>query len=260
MAHPVECVFRVEGSGPALIMVHGIGASKEIWDGVIADLKDDFTCISFDLRGHGESPLSPEPVFGLEELVADVEHVRERAGVEKAHVIGHSLGGMIAPGYARAYPTRVGALGMLATTAFRTEETKAAIAEMTVALETKGMSALIDMWVRGWFTDEFIENEPEIVEARKRRALSTDPGAFFSVFRLFTQTDMGPWLHEVTAPALVMPAEFDTDCNPTLNAKIVEAMPNAELRVLDGLKHAILLEAPERTAAEVRDYLLAHPF
>ena len=79
-----------------------------------------------DLRGHGASPL-PDAEFGLDELVADLERVRERSGFERVHVAGHSLGGMIGPAYARTHPERVLSLGLLSTAAGRTEDDSAKV-------------------------------------------------------------------------------------------------------------------------------------
>jgi 3-oxoadipate enol-lactonase len=258
MAEGVQCAYLVEGKGPPLLMVHGISGRKEGWRGVIDELKDDFTCIALDLRGHGQSPVTPTP-FGLDELIADVESVRQRSGFEKVHIIGHSLGGMIAPGYARAYPDKVGAIGLLATSAFRPPETRAAIMEMSHILKEKGMAALIDNWIPIWFTDEFAAANPDVVATRKKQALATDGESFRMVFEIFNLSEMSPWLHEVKAPALVLPAEHDNGCSPAINRRIAEAMPNATFDVLDGLRHSILLEAPKRVAARVREFLLAHP-
>ena len=92
----MDCAYSVAGSGPALFMIHGIGARRATFDGMVAGLKDRFTCITYDLRGHGLSPL-PDGRFGLDDLVDDLEALRIRLGIDRAHFAGHSLGGMIGP-------------------------------------------------------------------------------------------------------------------------------------------------------------------
>ena len=76
-----------------------------------------------------------------------------------------------------------------------------------------------------------------------------------NVFRIYAGTEMLPWLPEITAPALVLTGENDGGCNPRLNRLIVEALPNAELVVLPGYKHSILLEAGEDVAREMLRFL-----
>ena len=75
MAKAVDCAHVIEGKGPPLLMVHGIGARKTSWAALTRHLKNDFTCIAYDLRGHGESPMG-DGTFGLDELVADLEALR----------------------------------------------------------------------------------------------------------------------------------------------------------------------------------------
>lgn len=251
----VDCKYFIEGQGPALLMVHGIGARHATWKGLIEHLKADFQCISYDLRGHGESPIPPIP-YTLDDLVADVEALRERLGTEKLHIIGHSLGAMIGPAYARAHPERVLSLGLLSTAAGRTPEDSAKLRAVITAMEEKGIGQVLEALIGRWFTDDFVTNRPEAIRARLRQVADTPADVFMNVFRVYADTEMGPWLGDITAPALVLTGELDGGCNPRLNRFIAESLPNAELVILEGLKHAILLEAPERVAAHVRDFLL----
>lgn len=257
MAKAIDCVHSIEGSGPPVIMVHGIGARRQGWAGIVERLRDRFTCVTYDLRGHGESPM-PEGRFGLDELVADLEALRERLDISKAHVIGHSLGGMIGPAYARAHPDRVLSLGLLSTAAFRTEDDSAKVRGVVAAMEKKGIRQVLDTLTQRWFTDDFAAARPDVIEARKVQVVETDPDVFLNVFHIYAETEMGPWLHEVTAPSLVLTGELDGGCNPRLNKQIAEALPNSELVILEGLKHAILIEASERVAPPVSKFLAAH--
>ena len=256
MATAVDCVHSIEGSGPPLFMVHGIGARRQGWNALIQHLKNDFKCISYDLRGHGDSPKSGK--FGLDELIEDLEALRAKLGIEKAHVIGHSLGGMIGPGYARKYPDRVMALGLLSTAAFRTADDASKVQGVVTAMEEKGIPQVLDVLADRWFTDRFMAEHPERIAARKKQVVETDPDTFLNVFHIYAETEMSPWLHEVTAPSLVLTGELDGGCNPRLNKQIAAALPNSELVILDDIKHAILIEGPERVAPPVHKFLKAH--
>ncbi len=115
----VDVSYRIEGQGPALYLVHGIGSRKTTWDELIEGLKDDFTCVSYDLRGHGDSPVPPTP-YSLGDLVDDLEALRQKLGHDKIHIAGHSLGGMIGPAYAHAYSEHTLSVSLLSTAAGRT--------------------------------------------------------------------------------------------------------------------------------------------
>src|SRR5499433_2556104 len=103
MPVPIRSAYSVEGEGPPLFLIHGIGASRASFAGLVPHLKKEFRCVSYDLRGHGTSP-TPLPPYTLQDLVEDLEALRAELGIEKAHFAGHSLGGMIGPAYARKYP------------------------------------------------------------------------------------------------------------------------------------------------------------
>ena len=243
----IDCAWSIEGEGPALILVHGIGAARNTWRKAIPLLTQHFTVISYDLRGHGESPLS-EGRFSLDDLVDDLEQVRCLAGIERAHIAGHSLGGMIGPAYAYRFPERVISLGLLSTAAFRTQDDSAKVMGVVQSMRDKGIAQVLSTLSDRWFTDEFINRSPEVVEARLQQVTDMDAEVFLNVFDIYAETEMSPWLHEVVAPSLVLTGENDGGCNPRLNRQIHNALENSELVILPHYRHSLLLEAGDVVA------------
>lgn len=254
MALAMDCEYTVQGEGPPLFLIHGIGAARNTWARALPVLSPHFTVVTYDLRGHGTSPM-PDAEFGLDGLVADLERVRERTGFEQAHFAGHSLGGMIGPAYARLYPDRVLSLGLLSTAAFRTEEDSAKVWGVVRAMEEKGIPEVLETLSDRWFTDGFIAAHPDVVTARLKQVVATDPEVFLNVFRIYAGTEMALWLDQVSAPSLVLTGEFDGGCNPRLNRLIDDALPNSELVILPGLKHSLLLEAGEVVAEHLTRFI-----
>lgn len=250
----VKCPFSVEGEGEPLILIHGIGAARSIWRFIIPLLSRHFKVVSYDLRNHGQAPLT-EPGYDLNSLVDDLESVRQRCGAGKAHFAGHSLGGMIAPAYARRFPERVLSLALLSTAAGRTTEDKEKVWAVVHSMEREGVANVLRTLTERWFTDRFIENHPEIVEARLQQVMDTDPTHFLNVFRIYAGTEMLPWLHEVTAPTLVVTGENDGGCNPRLNRQIVDRLPDSELVILPSYKHSILLEGGREVAGHMSRFI-----
>jgi len=257
MSTPVQSAYSVEGSGPPLILIHGIGASRHSWDGLVRELRGEFRCISYDLRGHGRSP-QPAPPYTLDDLVDDLEALRRELGIGRAHFAGHSLGGMIGPAYARRYPEHVLSLGLYSTAAFRTAEDSAKVRGVVAAMRSKGIAPVLETLKDRWFTPEFAARAPEVIERRMQQVIDSDPDVFLSVFDIYAETEMAPWLGGIGQPSLVLTGENDGGCNPRLNREIARAMPNAELVILPMLRHAILLEAPRAVAPPVLDFLRRH--
>ena len=188
--------------------------------------------------------------------LADLETLRVKLGHEKIHVIGHSLGGMIGPGYARKYPDVCLSVGLLSTAAGRSDDDRAKLAAVIGAMREKGIEPVLKTLIERWYTDEFIAARPDAIENRIKQVVDTPANVFLDVFRIYAETEMAPWLHEIQCPCLVFTGELDGGCNPRLNKFIDGELPNSELAILDGLKHSILIEAPERVAPVVRDFLM----
>jgi 3-oxoadipate enol-lactonase len=257
MSKSVRSAFSVEGDGPALFLIHGIGASRASFAGLVPHLKERFRCISYDLRGHGASPI-PRPPYTLDDLVEDLEALRAELGIAKAHFAGHSLGGMIGPAYARKYPQHVLSLGLYSTAAFRTEDDSAKVKGVVAAMRARGIPPVLATLKDRWFTPEFAQRRPDIIERRMQQVIETDPDVFLSVFDIYAETEMSPWLSEIKHPSLVLTGENDGGCNPRLNKQIAAALPRSELVILPVLRHAILLEGADRVAPPVLDFLNRH--
>ena len=254
MSTAVDCSYTVEGSGPPLVLIHGIGAARDAWRFMTPLLGKRFTVISYDLRGHGESPL-PTGEFGLDDLVADLERLRERLELDSMHLAGHSLGGMIGPRYALLHPERVRSIGLYSTAAGRTEDDSNKVWGVVRAMEEQGIGNILGTLTNRWFTDAFMAQYPDLVERRLKQVLDTNPDIFLNVFRIYAGTEMMPWLPDVHHPSLIITGELDGGCNPRLNKLIDAALPNSELVILDGYKHSILVEAGETVARHQIDFV-----
>ena len=221
---------------------------------MVRSLKRKYRCIGYDLRGHGLSPVPPPP-YALDDLVEDLEALRKELGIAKAHFMGHSLGGMIGPAYARCYPDRVLSLGLLSTAAHRTPDDSAKVKGVVAAMRQRGIAPVLETLKERWFTPEFAVRSPGVIERRIRQVIETDPEVFLSVFDIYAETEMSPWLHEIKAPCLVLTGENDGGCSPRLNRQIAAALPTSELVIVPNLRHAILLESPGLVAAPMREFL-----
>tara|TARA_B100000965_G_scaffold320292_1_gene281315 strand:+ start:20 stop:793 length:774 start_codon:yes stop_codon:yes gene_type:complete len=253
-AEALDCHYSVTGSGPAIFLIHGIGAAEDAWRFIAPKLSKNFTVITYDLRGHGKSPVTNKN-FRLDELVLDLERVREKTNFDKAHFVGHSLGGMIAPYYAKNYPDRVLSVGMLSTVADRSEEDSKKVWKVINEMEEKGIDKTLEKLTTRWFTDEFIENNYELVARRLKQVVDTDPEVFLNVFRIYAKTEMISWLKELTKPCLLMTGENDGGCTPKHNEKMAKKIKNSKLVILPNLKHSFLIEAPNQITDNLINFI-----
>ena len=254
MSTLIECEYSIEGKGPPIFLIHGIGSSRDDWRFIIPKIKNNFTVVSYDLRGHGKSP-KPTTEFFLDDLVEDLEYLRKKLEIKKAYFIGHSLGGMIGPAYSLKYSKHVLALGLFSTAAGRTKEDKEKVLTVIKSMENQSVSKILPTLIDRWFTDEFIKIFPNVVERRIQQVINTDSEIFMNVFRIYANTEMSPWLHKITFPTLILTGENDGGCNPRLNKFIASKIPNSKLVILPNYKHSLLLEAPKEVAKNLIKFI-----
>lgn len=254
MSSSIDCDYLVQGSGPALFLTHGIGAAKNAWRFMISELSKHFTVITYDLRGHGNSPVTNKN-FTLDDLISDLEKIREKTKIEQGHFMGHSLGGMIAPAYAKKFPHRVLSVGLLSTVAGRTELDRENVLKIINEMERDGIEQTLQKLTTRWFTDDFISKNPDLVKNRLKQVIDTDPDVFLNVFKIYANTEMISWLKNLSTPCLLMTGENDSGCSPEHNKKMANEIKNSKLVILSKYKHSFLIEAPQEVSKNIIEFI-----
>ena len=121
-------------------------------------------------------------------------------------------------------------------------------------MEKQGVSEVLPTLIDRWFTDYFISSSPDIIERRIQQVINTDPEIFMNVFRIYANTEMGPWLHKINFPTLILTGEKDGGCNPKLNKFIADQIPNSKLVILPNYKHSLLIETPNEIAENIINF------
>lgn len=249
-----DLFYQVEGTGAPVVLIHGVGANGASWDAVASMLAPRFTVLRLDLRGHGRSA-HIDGALTLADFARDVVDVMAAVGISRAHIVGFSLGGMIAQLLALDHAARVDRLVLLSAVAGRTEQERARVRERLEILRTQGIAAITGAAQDRWFTDGFIAAHPELVAKRMEELKANHPASYAAAYTVFSTSDLGERLAGIVAPTLVATGEFDVGSN-TRMARFMHAMiKGAELRILPGLKHSVLVEAPELIAALVGEFL-----
>jgi len=246
--------YAVEGRGPRVALVHGVGGVMQNWDGVVARLKDRFELVRYDLRGHGDSEKRPGP-YTLADFVEDHVALLDDLGWESAHLVGFSLGGIIAQSIAIERSQRVGKVVLVSAIAGRTEAERTNAQERARTLASGGAGSHLDWAVDRWFTREFQAAHPDVVEERKRQARAQDPACYAAAFRVLAEYDLADDLHRIAQPTLVMTGELDEGSTPRMARLMAERIGGARLEILPGLKHSVLLEAPDLIASMLARFL-----
>ena len=247
----VHAVEDGPADAPVVLLAGSLGSSLEMWDPQVAALSARFRVVRYDARGHGRSPVPPGP-YVIDDLVDDAVALLDRLGVERAHVVGLSLGGMTAMRLAAREPDRVDRIALLCTSAkFASPEPWA---ERARTVRAQGTAAIADAVVARWFTDRLREQSPALVERMRDMVASTPAEGYASCCAAIETMDLRADLGRISAPVLAIAGADDPATPPEHLAAIVDAVPGARLLVLPQAAHLANVEQ----SVAVDAALLAH--
>ncbi|ANN62163.1 alpha/beta fold hydrolase (plasmid) [Mesorhizobium loti] len=248
--------WRLEGKGDVpLVCIHGVGSYLEAWSGVAGRLKDRFAVLTFDLRGHGRSS-RVKGRYEIDDFVKETLALADHIGLATFHLAGFSLGGLIAQRLALTHAERLQKLVLLSTVAGRTPEERNAVRGRLAALMASDAPAHHAASLSRWLTEEFQDNNPEIVAELRRRDAENDRDCYAAAYRVLAETDFGGILDRITCPTLIVTGEDDQGSSPRMARLMHEQVQGSELAILPGLRHSILIEAPALVADTMADFLL----
>lgn len=256
-APDVALNYRDEGEGAPVLLIHGVGADLESWDGVLSRLSGNRRYIRYDQRGHGASYPTPGP-YSLEDLGNDALALLDHLDIKRASVIGFSLGGLVAQAIALDHPERLQCLTLVSAVANRTRDEQARVNERADILARDGAKTHLTNATDRWFTTEFATAHPEVLQERRQKSLQNDADCYAAAYRVFAQSDLGDQLNRVAVPTLVMTGENDAGSTPRMAQFIHKQIAGSTMHILPKLKHSVLLEAPDQIGDLIDPFLTAH--
>ncbi|MFM1813336.1 MAG: hypothetical protein RLZ98_31 [Pseudomonadota bacterium] len=266
----VDMHYNVYGEGEPLVMVPSTALAGSIWEPYqVPELSRHMKVITFDPRGTGRTT-APDGVWTIEQLAADVAALLDHLGIEKAHLIGHSMGGRVALAFALAYPRRAKSLIMAASgsgiAARPGEECVAGVSlRMIDNLVTLGFEEYIRrefLERTTYFTSEFHNSHPdrvrEIYDLAWKHHAKWKP--FLRIVWARQNWEATHRLHEVKAPVLVVVGgEDEGGSNHYRQAEILlERLPDGEQLILPGQSHGFFWQAPDETNRWIAEWVRRH--
>jgi pimeloyl-ACP methyl ester carboxylesterase len=256
LANGIQIHYERQGdSGEPLVLVHGYTGDMTDWQDQAREFSRDYSVITLDLRGHGNSEAPERSNYSIEIMARDVESLVDVLGLEKYHLVGHSLGGCIVQEVALSTPKRLLSLtledtGPLGAAPADTEMEKFNALQIELA-ETKGMGAVVEL--RRQYLDRLPVPVPDdILESAFERLEKMSVEGFIGA------TLQGPrWVGtidraaSITAPTLVICGELDAAPMVFASQWLAQTIPNARLEMIPEAGHS-----PQREQAQVYNKVL----
>jgi pimeloyl-ACP methyl ester carboxylesterase len=237
--------YERTGSGPPVVLIHGLGLNRGMWRWQVPDLAPHFEILTYDLFGHGESA-APDGTPDLTMFSEQLLRIMDRCGVDRAAVAGFSLGGMIARRFALDHPDRVSALAILHSAHDRSAGEREAIRKRVRQARDKGPSSTAAAALERWFTEDFRAANPDVTGLIRDWILANDPAIYPDIYNVLAEGDVeiARDIHRIACPTLVMTGDEDYGNSPEMAEKMSALIPGADVVILPGLRHMALAESP----------------
>lgn len=227
----------VSGSGPAVVLSNSLGSTHRMWDAQIADLEKRFTVVRYDTRGHGASPV-PDGPYTIDDLADDVIALLDRLGIDRAHIVGLSLGGMTAMRLAARNPERVARMVLLCTGAALPPAH--AWTDRAATVRVEGSQAVAAAVVDRWFSPGY----PGDRAPWEAMVAATPAEGYAGCCEAIAQLDLRQQLSTISAPTLAIAGADDPATPPAKLEEITNAIPDAKLLVVEHAAHLANAEQP----------------
>jgi 3-oxoadipate enol-lactonase len=253
VADGARIAYEVQGEGAPVLLCQGLGYARWGWEPVAERLARDFLVVAFDNRGIGESEVTPGP-YTVAQLAADAVAVLDATGLRRAHVVGASLGGMVAQQIAIAYPERVEKLVLMCTTAGGADAYP--MPERTVRLFAEAPSLPPQQALRR-FVENSLSVRGELVDVLYERRLANplDMGGWQAQAAAGVAWDADGRLAGIAAPTLVLHGTGDNVIDYRNSELLGESIPGARVRLFPGAGHLFWWEHPDEVVAAIREFV-----
>ena len=239
---------------PAIVLIHGLGLSRHLWDDHLAAL-NGYRVIRYDLYGHGDSGPPPE-TGSLSVYARQIADLLNRVCIERAHIVGFSIGGMINRRFAMDFPERLLSLVILNSPHDRGADAQKLVEERAQSVRSQGAFATFDDALKRWFTPKHLETGAGPRKVRQwREHVDEDSYAQAAWVLAHGVRELVGTTKNIKVPSLVMTCENDTGSTPEMSKKISEDIRGAQLEIIPNLQHLGLLEQPEKFTGPIRNFV-----
>ena len=242
----------------AILFIHGVGMNCRVWEPQVRAFAKTYQIIIYDTLGHGLSPL-PSEHAGLEEYIAQLLELIESLGLKKVHIVGHSMGALVATAFALRHEDRILSLSAMMGVYDRTENHRERSKATAKLLAEVGPTAALEKTFARWFSreDHADPRRAKDIARIKGWLADVDLIGYARAYRVFAENSdafVGR-LGELSVPALFLTGENDPNSTPEMSRKMAAATPKGRLCVLKGERHMAPHLAAETVNRELGSFL-----
>jgi len=256
-APPIELGCRVEGSGPAVVLLHGIGGNHTVWHDVIPGLAKEFLVLAPDLRGHGRSPAPADSQFTFAEMMGDVLRLLADHELASAHFVGLSGGALLALRTTLDRPDCVRSLVMVSGAAYTDAHTRSVAERWAETYAKEGPDRFALRLLKDLYYPDWVEANLEFADTVREQVKHQDygPAIRWAVgMRTFDERNR---IALVARPTLIVQGMDDAVVDASHGRILRQSIPGSQIRILSQTGHLVPVERPKELVDAVVPFLRA---
>jgi pimeloyl-ACP methyl ester carboxylesterase len=244
-----QLAVEVHGNGDPILLVHGLGGTSNVFGPQVGVLSRFFQCIRPDLPGSGRSPADgPLSITGLAEAI---EGVMDERGLDRVHLVGHSLGTIVCQHVAVRRPNRVRSLALIGPLHAPPDAARPVIRDRATKARAEGMVGIADAIVQAGTSADTKANRPEVAALVREILMRQDPEGYARTCEALAAAEAAD-VSRIACPTLLVTGDEDGTAPPTAVRALHRKIAGSSLRLLDRCGHWTTFERP----AEVNEALM----
>ncbi len=252
----LEIHHEVQGEGPPIVFVHGLGATSNVWHAQRLALSNYFQVIVYDRSGCGSSHRS-RGEYSIDAWADELAGLLDALAIPTAVVVGHSLGSMVALRFASKYAPRTKALILAGGEAELSEEGKKILTERAETIRAQGLPTAVSSWLSAVLSAATREANPALAGLLRAMFLANDANSYAAQCLALRDGAVSGGLASITCPTLLLVGDQDHVTPLSWQRKIAAGIRNSHIRTIPNTAHMTMLESPAVFNTVVLDFLAA---
>jgi 3-oxoadipate enol-lactonase len=253
----IDLYARDEGSGPTIVLLHGVGGNHTVWNGVIPLLTPEFRVIAPDLRGHGRSAAPPGSHYSFLELSRDVGRLLDQRELAEVHWVGLSGGALLALRLALDRPERTRSLTVISGAAYTDNHTRAIAQRWSEVYGKEGPDPFALRLLKDLYYPDWIEEHLDFADQVREQVKHQDYGPAVRWARSMGTFDERSRIASLQRPTLIVQAMDDAVVDASHGRILRQSIPGAQIRILAETGHMVPVERPKETAEAIGTFVRA---
>ena len=244
-------LFNKKENQIPLVFIHGVGLTHEIWHPQLDFFKNRST-LSYDILGHGKSTLEKEKI-SFDDFSYQLINLMDELNINKIHLIGFSIGSLIARNFATRFNDRLQSLILLGSIYKRSDEQQKIVNQRFE--QAKKELKLSRRALKRWFSDKYLENNPDIYEKISNILSSNNMQNFLKVYELFVNHKNEEDFIKIKVNTLVMTGEHDIGSTVEMSKELDNILQNSQLKIIKDGKHLCGIECADEVNSVIKKFV-----